>query len=301
MAVMLTSTKQYVDLISPDLSRIDIRTDIALPLARAGRFACHMEWSRSDGRIWSVGQHCVVGAKAMLEETDDVDLALAFLVHDAHEALIGDITTPTRTTIGEMMGPVARKLYEAAIVRLKAAIDVEIRRLAGLRMSEAMTRTVHQMDMRMLAAEVRQILGEEPSDHPAHWPAECLTLPAVVTRGALCPWPTKRVADEWMALWDAWVHPARADIWTDRGGGSTSTSAIAPEAAMSSGPDDPTRREIDRALRDGRMRRIETGRRALSDPVPLPAKPKIDPDRVGGGGRRIDPHPDLSHLEGDFE
>lgn len=208
-STMVSSTRIRIDLANPNLSRIDIRRDLAEPLASIPRFGGHRGERRGDRRIWSVGQHCVVGAKAMLEETDDVDLAFAFLLHDAHEALIGDMTTPTRDTIVALCGPVG-DIVDAAIRNLKLRLDTEIHRIAGLRVSPRGRAIVHAMDMRMLATEARQILGVDPDREPAHWPADCIGSAPVRTNGALSPWPTKRVEDEWMALWDAWRIRPRA-------------------------------------------------------------------------------------------
>ncbi len=211
MAVLLSSTRVRVDLARPDLTRIDVRRDIAEPLARIARFGAHMSIRRADGRIWTVGQHCVVGAKALAAETGDVNLGFAFLLHDAHEAFIGDIASPVAATLGEMMGPAGRVLFQRTLAELKRRLDAEIHRIAGLTVSDRARAIVHRMDMAMLAAEARQILGFDPARDPASWPAECLSAPDVRTDGALSPWPQKRIADEWMALWDEWrIRPAAA-------------------------------------------------------------------------------------------
>lgn len=208
MTVIITSTHVHVSLLAPDLSRIDMRRDIAAVLARLPRFGGHMGERRGDGRIWSVGQHCVVGAKALLEETDDPALALAFLLHDAHEAFIGDITTPVSGALAALCGT-SKILLLAALHEMKARLDREILRLAGLRISPTVTAAVHRMDMAMLAAEARQILGTDPAAEPTLWPADCVFAPTVRTHGALSPWPAKRTEDEWMALWEAWrISPA---------------------------------------------------------------------------------------------
>lgn len=211
--VMQTSTGCLVDLAHPDLSRIDIRRDIAEPLARTARFAGHMGASRPDGRIWSVAQHCVVGAKAMLEEIGSPLLALAFLVHDAHEAFIGDLTTPMARALAYEMDTARRGAGEAclsALTAIKRRLDIEIWCLAGNPMPPRMA-VVKEMDLRMLAAEARQILGASESDLRTHaWPIGVADARPVRTHGALMPWSTKRSTDEWMALWSAWTTGLRA-------------------------------------------------------------------------------------------
>lgn len=208
-SVMITASHVRLDLVRPDLGRIDIRRDIAEPLAVIPRFGGHEGARRTDRRIWSVGQHCVVGAKAMLDETGDPRLALGFLLHDAHEAFIGDITTPTRDAIAVLCA-VAGAMFRTALADLKQKLDAQIHVRAGLQLSAADRAAIHLMDMRMLASEARQILGVEPEKEPHLWPAECPKATPVRTNGALCPWPAKRTADEWMALWDAWRPMRRA-------------------------------------------------------------------------------------------
>lgn len=209
MSFMIPSSRRPIDILHPDLSRIDVRRDIALPLARAARFAGHMGAHAGEDRIWSVAQHCVVGAKALVEETGDLRLGLLFVLHDAHEGLIGDKTTPTMTTLGEMMSGGARAEFRTAVRQLKRGLDREIWRLAGIVPTDRELAVVHLMDMRMLATEARQILGVDPAARPDLWSREAIEARPVKTHGALTPWRIKRAADEWMALWEAWrIRPA---------------------------------------------------------------------------------------------
>lgn len=202
-----TSSGLAVDLLAPDLTRIDVRRDIAEPLAGIARFANHRR-DRGKGRIWSVAQHCVVGAKALAEEHGPLH-GLAFLVHDAHEAFIGDVTTPfTEVLEAEFEGPAkAKSVVRGIIARIRERIDRPIRALAGLgTIPPHIAAAVAEMDLRMLDTERRQILGHLQPRHRAEdiWSPSVLTARAVRTNGALTPWTEKRAADEWMALWDMW-------------------------------------------------------------------------------------------------
>ncbi|TBW38804.1 hypothetical protein EYW49_08940 [Siculibacillus lacustris] len=221
-AWMQTSTGCAVDLTKPSLVRLDVAADIAGPLSRLARFNGHMADNTAGCRpIWSVAQHCVVGADAVLVETRSVASALAFLTHDAHEALIGDITTPAAQAIEAHVGWALRHVFgieathtvraalgtdlvAAALGGLKAQIDRHIHRLAGLPevLPEAMRRIVKEMDLRMLDLERRQILGD--CDDPTIWPPSVIAARPVRIRGALTPWPAKRAAAEWLRRWDAW-------------------------------------------------------------------------------------------------
>jgi len=69
----------------------DIRIeDIAWSLAKVCRFGGHCLVP------YSVGQHCVLGSYVVESRTEDPKLALAFLLHDASEAYLGDVTRPLK-------------------------------------------------------------------------------------------------------------------------------------------------------------------------------------------------------------
>lgn len=84
-----------------DLERIEsISIDaIASTLARN----CRFNGALCDDApvIWhSVADHCVLVSAILENEGGDASLALAGLLHDAHEALIGDIPTPVKRWFG---------------------------------------------------------------------------------------------------------------------------------------------------------------------------------------------------------
>ena len=69
---------------------------IAATLSRICRFAGNL---RDDHQIsWhSVADHCVLTAELLRRRVMPAQTCLAGLLHDAHEALIGDVITPTKT------------------------------------------------------------------------------------------------------------------------------------------------------------------------------------------------------------
>lgn len=79
-ALIPTVTGRLVDLRNPDADEIDI-SDIAHALASICRF------TGQTGEFYSVAEHSVLVSREVPEE-----LALAALLHDAHEAYIGDIS-----------------------------------------------------------------------------------------------------------------------------------------------------------------------------------------------------------------
>lgn len=222
------SSGRAIDLRNPDLSAIDIWADLAMPLAGIARYDAHGEDNRLTADvphpIFSAAQHQVIGADALLAETSNVTLALAFLVHDAHEAFLGDITTPaagmleaalavvlTRAVGAETLAAIRAALgsgpLAVAITGAKRTLDRELRKLCGLPndLPEAVEKAVKEMDARMLDTERRQILGPtltEPFD--AIWPPAVLAARPVRLRGKLCPWSRNRAAAEWYRRFEAW-------------------------------------------------------------------------------------------------
>lgn len=87
---VLTFTGKRVNLLDPDPRAIDIM-DIAVGLANQTRFN-----GQAPGYSYQVAQHCVWGS----HQFEDPEMALRFLLHDAHEAYTGDIVRPMRTAIG---------------------------------------------------------------------------------------------------------------------------------------------------------------------------------------------------------
>lgn len=78
-----------IDLLNPDPSSILIE-DIAHSLARIGRYTGHT----TGNSIYSVAQHSCIVAGLLPDE-----LKFEGLMHDAHEAYIGDISTPVKDAI----------------------------------------------------------------------------------------------------------------------------------------------------------------------------------------------------------
>lgn len=70
--------------------------DIAIGLSRACRFAGHTKkwYSVADHSMW-----CMHRATKLYPE--NTDLHFAMLMHDAHEAYLGDMATPTALALGE--------------------------------------------------------------------------------------------------------------------------------------------------------------------------------------------------------
>lgn len=70
-----------------------IITDIAHSLSMICRFNGHCD------KFYSVAEHCVLGSHA--EELETYEQKLCFLLHDASEAYLGDITAPLKALLPE--------------------------------------------------------------------------------------------------------------------------------------------------------------------------------------------------------
>lgn len=166
--------------------------EIAGALSRIARFN-----GRCNGVAYSDAQHCVMGADALMNETGDAVLAGIFLLHDAEEALTGDVTRPTVQLIdlylvrnGHPAG------VHAALRQIKSDLHRAVHRRAGLPPIEhlpAYQRQVADMDDRMLRAEAIALFGPAAARHcpAADRPAPRLT-------GAIRPWAAMKAEEAWL-------------------------------------------------------------------------------------------------------
>ncbi|MFK0330675.1 hypothetical protein ACIQUB_06080 [Rhizobium sp. NPDC090275] len=150
-----------MDLAAPDAAEINF-SEIAQRLSVIPRFA-----GSRIGPVFSVAQHCVMGTEAMLNEGASNRTAALFLLHDAHEGLLGDITVPMRNliaaTIRDLDPRMTGEAFELALDTIKDRWDHVIYTAAGLPVPSAWTNSqralVREMDTRMAAAEARALCG----------------------------------------------------------------------------------------------------------------------------------------------
>lgn len=171
---------------------IDLYGDVAEGLARICRYG-----GAVPGNPFCVAQHSVVGADAVLEETRDINLAAYFLVHDAHEYVFGDMTTPVAKWLAlmavELYGSAAGSMVETLIATAKARLDAAIWRAAGLPPPGKTYRAaIADFDLRMLATEQRQLLMPAPKS----WGAAIDAAKPIQMRGRLTAWPVAKAAEE---------------------------------------------------------------------------------------------------------
>lgn len=147
-----THSGRCVDLVNPKAESICI-TDIAWSLSRQARFNGHTKGEHP----YSVAQHSIYVAEQVLIATQDRRAAQYALLHDAHEAYMGDIVSPLKwlPRLSHIVGDVERALQHA------------IHEAFGLNPPSERVRAIIKLyDMQALAIEAYHLL---PS-RGANWP-----------------------------------------------------------------------------------------------------------------------------------
>ncbi len=151
-AVTMLADGTKVRLLNPSLKGVTIDT-IATQLAKICRFngAC-------EG-FYSVARHSVIGALSLYRKYDKATGA-AFLMHDAHEVLTGDVITPVAQALSPP-NPAAWKQDACRVSMLKVAGDRAIEKRFGVDITAHMGR-VHQMDRELLHYEWDRLMPGNP-------------------------------------------------------------------------------------------------------------------------------------------
>lgn len=147
--------------------------DIADSLAKLCRFNGHTM------QFYSVAQHCVHVAELL-----PPDWRLYGLLHDAHEAVLGDIATPVKIALHAATG-------SDAVADLADRTDRAIHAAAGLSfpLPAPVALAVREADLRLLQTERRDLMAT--SRRP--WPRGPQPAPFRIK-----PWPWARAAEEWL-------------------------------------------------------------------------------------------------------
>lgn len=146
------------------------------------------------GPMLSVAQHCVMGADALANETGNMTFSAFFLLHDAHEALIGEWPRPAVLFLADTLHSthnIPMQCVRDGVKEVKARLDEVIFRKAGL--PQTLPFAVKQMDERMLRAETLALFGKNALKNLA-----VPELPMPKLTGAIKPWAPMKAEEAWL-------------------------------------------------------------------------------------------------------
>ncbi len=164
-----------LDLLDPSPLDIEIE-DIAHGLARVARW----NGQTCGEHIFSVAQHTLLTWEIAWRRAGGYDrrLALAVLLHDAPEYVIGDMISPFKVVMGGSYKTVERRLLDAIHLRFGLPVDLPAEVVAVIKAAD---RGAAFLEASTLAgfstAEARRFFGPRPA------------LPAAVEVDYLTPWP----------------------------------------------------------------------------------------------------------------
>lgn len=142
-----------MDFLDPRAELIDFDF-IAGRLATTRRFNGHPHALMVDAHSWVV-------AEAARRDGHPVAFQLMALLHDAHEAYTGDLTAPFRAALRKLAG-------RDVVTAIQHGLDVAIFEAAGIPYAIATSATVElivrKYDLRSRANEVRERMGEDPTN-----------------------------------------------------------------------------------------------------------------------------------------
>lgn len=160
--VLTLADGRNVDLLNPKASDFQPLDWAAEHLAKENRYN-----GATPGASYSVAQHMCECAVRALEATGDRTLAGYLLLHDVHEALFKDDTTPKKRALAavaeDRFGILAGSVM-AAFDELTDRCDVAVHEAAGLPWppSPGMARQIKHWDRVLLVTEWRDLMGGVP-------------------------------------------------------------------------------------------------------------------------------------------
>lgn len=150
MSFVATHRGRAFDLLTPSARAVDL-DEIATALAQLCR------WNGHTLVFYSVAEHSCRVADAL-----PAPLAPYGLLHDAHEAYIGDLSSPLKRALVAATGdPEHAPIIAGALARLRDGIDEAIYAAAGLRwpLTPPDMARLHAADLALLATEKRDLMA----------------------------------------------------------------------------------------------------------------------------------------------
>lgn len=197
---------------------IDVARDIAASLGNTGRFANQMP----SGIIYSVAQHCCIGADYLWSQTHDPVFAMAFLLHDGHEAILTDTPSPVLDAMQQVLDDMRREVGADVVPRisikrikqrLAEPIDRYLHAEAGLPwpLPAVVRDRVHYLDMQLLMTEREHLLARAPR----RWHDNLERLPHLKLKQRIKPLAPARASEGWLTRFQRWsqqIHAQRAQM-----------------------------------------------------------------------------------------
>jgi 5'-deoxynucleotidase YfbR-like HD superfamily hydrolase len=178
-----------LDLLDPSPLDIEIE-DIAHGLARVARWNGQ---TRGD-HIFSVAQHTLLTGEVARHRAGpryDRRLALAVLLHDAPEYVIGDMISPFKVVMGGSYKAVERRLLDAIHLRFGLPADLPPRVATVIKAADLGAAFLEATALAgFSAAEARRFFGPRPA------------LPAAVELDYLMPWPADTAKQRFLQLFN---------------------------------------------------------------------------------------------------
>ena len=182
------------DMSAPDPAEICFAT-MAGRLSRINRFN-----GAPEAGGYSVAQHSVMGAEALLNEGADEFVAGIFLLHDGRESVIGDVTRPLQSLLEAILCPEAgfngsfTDIFEGIGERWDEAIYAAAGLPGPIAWPPKIRKLVKSMDDRMCGAEARTLLGSKAE---SVFPSS--RYPSPKTKGAIRPWGAMKAEEAFVA------------------------------------------------------------------------------------------------------
>lgn len=188
------SNGKGIDLLEPRPEDIDF-TVIAEHLSKEKRYN-----GATPDVEYSVAQHSCIGADAILAEGGYASESVAafFLLHDAHEAFVKDLTTPLKEAVAHIAAGYFEDAAPADVINsfdtLEQRVDAAIYKAAGFDwpLLPQFMGEVKRMDLIMFVTEWRDLMHGIP--HPNWAPYSGIKPLADVIK----PWPWSTARQAWL-------------------------------------------------------------------------------------------------------
>ena len=174
-----------LDLLDPSPLDIEIE-DIAHGLARVARW----NGQTTGAHIFSVAQHTLLVDEVARRRFGEPDrrLALALMLHDAPEYVIGDMISPFKAVIGDAYKAVEKRLLGAIHRRFELAPELPAEVVKVIKAADRGAAFLEATELAgFSAAEARRFFGPRP------------ILPPAVERDYMTPWSAPAAEQRYLA------------------------------------------------------------------------------------------------------